>query len=67
MIKDLKDLLKEEKVSLYDYVASNYYKLDKEELKELLLNMIYVLFSYDNDLCESLEVEAIKETIERGE
>lgn len=42
---------------LYGYVANNYYKLTKEELKELLLNAIYVA---DDDQ------KIINETIDRN-
>ena len=40
MIKDLKIMLFDKNINLYDYVANNYYKLSKEELTELLLNVI---------------------------
>ena len=60
MIKDLKIMLFDKNINLYDYVANNYYKLSKEELTELLLNVIYELEGRND-----LKINAIKNTIER--
>lgn len=53
-ISDMKNI----KNNLYDYVANNYYKLGKEELKELALNAIYVA---END------AQIVAEILERNE
>jgi hypothetical protein len=37
---------------LYDYIASNYYKMSKEELKNLLLEYIYIFYKATNQLNE---------------
>lgn len=52
--------------SLYDYIASNYYKLSKEELKELILNLDYAIYNrFGKNLYLSLENQALEDTIER--
>ena len=45
---EIKDIIKEMRSGkgLYDLVANNYYKLSKEDLKEICLNAIYIA---DND------------------
>lgn len=74
LIKDLKHIRNDNKMnkgantSLYDYVATNYYKMSKEELKELILNLDYAI--YDNLNRKeylNLENQAIEDTIERLE
>lgn len=71
-LKDLKHIRNDNKmnngvnVSLYDYVASNYYKLSKEELKELILNLDYIMYDLlDKEKYLDLETRAIEETIDR--
>lgn len=54
--------------TLYEFVASNYYKMDKEQLKELVLNLDYILYKYETERDYlRLENAAIQETIERWE
>ena len=45
---EIKDVIKEMKngKGLYDLIANNYYKLSKEDLKEICLNAVYIA---DND------------------
>lgn len=40
---DKEEILKELEKAPYDFVANNYYKLDKEELKNICLEAIYQL------------------------
>lgn len=52
--------------SLYEFVTNNYNDLSKEQLKELILNLDYVLYStFRRKAYLDLENEAINETIER--
>lgn len=54
--------------SLYEFVANNYTDLTKEQLKELLLNLDYILYStFDKKTYKDLESKAINETMERLE
>ena len=50
-----KEILKGLKKASYDFIANNYYKMDKETLKDILLEYIY--------LCDNEEevIESIKE------
>lgn len=55
-------------VSLYDFVASNYYNMTKEQLKELILNLDYILYDYfraNKQMFVKMENMAIEETINR--
>lgn len=65
IIEELTKIL-EGKQTLYEFIANNYYKLTKEELKELVLNLDYALVN-TGQIGEKLEQEMIKETIERLE
>lgn len=57
-----------ENKTLYEFVAANYYKMDKEQLKELVLNLDYILWKYESERDYlRLENAAIQETIERME
>lgn len=53
---EIKDIIKEMRSGkgLYDLVANNYYKLSKEDLKEICLNAIYVADN-DNEILEEME------------
>ena len=28
-------------ISLYDYITNNYFKMNKEQLKEIIINLVY--------------------------
>lgn len=52
--------------SLYEFVANNYNNLTKEQLKELILNLDYILYStFSKKTYKDLESKAINETMER--
>lgn len=54
---DLKGFINEIRVNkkgLYDLIANNYYKLSKEDLKEIALNAVYIA---DNDNAIINEIE----------
>ena len=55
-----KEILKGLKEASYDFIANNYYKLSKEQLKDILLEYIYVVD-------EDTEEEAIENIKERWE
>ncbi|HZK32866.1 MAG TPA: hypothetical protein VFC60_00040 [Tissierellaceae bacterium] len=68
MDKELKELGSDNDNSLYDYVASNYYKMTKEQLKEFFLNMNYATFEKTTkEQFEIIENKAINYFIERNE
>lgn len=55
-----------ENTSLYDYIANNYYKMSKEELKELILNLDYAMcHNLGRNLYLDLETQALRDTLER--
>ena len=52
--------------SLYEFIANNYNNLTKEQLKELVLNLDYILYStFSKKTYKDLESKAINETMER--
>lgn len=46
--------------TLYDFVANNYYAMGHEELKEVLLNVIYVYMNA-NETKKAQLIQEIKE------
>lgn len=59
------------KGKLYDYIANNFYKISKEDLKDLILEIIYMIYydyeySIDTDrqLLNEHIVECLKENRE---
>lgn len=38
------------KGSAYDFIANNYYKMDKDTLKDICLECIYELMNTDSDI-----------------
>ena len=65
MILD-KDFLETE--YLNDYVCNNYWKLDKEELKELFTNLHYAISKrVDSETLREIEKETKLDTIDRLE
>lgn len=55
-----KEILEGLKKASYDFIANNYYKLSKEQLKDILLEYIYVTDT-------EAEEEAIENLAERME
>lgn len=49
-------------LSLYEYVGNNYYRMDKEELKEIILNIIY---NVKEEEIEKIKDNFIKDMEER--
>lgn len=59
------------KGNLYDYIANNFYKISKEDLRDLILEIIYMIYydyeySIDGDrqLLNEHIVECLKENRE---
>lgn len=59
------------KGKLYDYIANNFYKISKEDLRDLILEIIYMIyFDYeysidgDRQLLNEHIVECLKENRE---
>ena len=56
-IDEIINAIKED--TLYDYIANNYYQFDKYDLKDILLEIIYVTDDYilenENELIENLK------------
>ena len=45
-MKDFIDVLKNNPDNAYDFICSNYYKMSKEELKDITKELLYAV--YDN-------------------
>ena len=56
MKKEIIQAIKEDK--LYDFIANNYYKISKEETRDLLLELIYMIY-FDYEYC----IEENKKTL----
>ena len=56
---------------LYDYIANNFYKISKEDLRDLILEIIYMIYydyeysiDADRQLLNEYIVECLKENRE---
>lgn len=49
---------------LYDYIANNYYKMSKEQLKEIILELDYAIYNRVSNY-QDFEKQAIEEMKER--
>lgn len=50
------------KGKLYDYIANNFYKISKEDLRDLILEIIYMIY-YDRNckkIADYFKMKAIK-------
>lgn len=72
MEQEIIQAIKEDK--LYDYITNNFYKISKEDLRDLILEIIYMIyFDYeysidgDRQLLNEHIVECLKENREREE
>lgn len=60
-MKDLEKLFNEGE-TLYDFVAKNYWKMSKEELKDLFLNFNFATYKFvGEDNMKMLEKETVDE------
>lgn len=51
--------------NLYDYVAIHYYEMSKEQLRDIILELSYVLYTHqipDKEILEELEYKYRYET-----
>lgn len=51
--------------NLYDYVANHYYEMSKEQLKDIILELSYVMYEHkipDKEILEELEYKYRYET-----
>lgn len=69
MEQEIIQAIKEDK--LYDYIANNFYKISKEDLRDLILEIIYMIYydyeysiDADRQLLNEHIVECLKENRE---
>ena len=52
-----------EKDTDYDFIANHYYKMDKDDLKDIILELLYGI--YDNEKCgvdaKDVAIDGLKE------
>lgn len=58
--------LKGQETSFYDYISANYYKLSKEQLKEIIINMDYAIYCRNEEMTKEIEKETVAYLKERG-
>ena len=56
-MKDFVAVLKNNPNAAYDYIASNYYKLSKEELRDVIKELLYSIYT---NVLESEQKEILK-------
>ncbi len=47
---------------LYDYIANNYYKMSQEDLKDIVLELVYAVYAN----CDSKQAKQIYSDMEQG-
>lgn len=64
-LHQLKWDIEEDKEGLYSYIADNYFKMEKEELKEWVLNILYI-YGHNQELNDKeKQIKVIDEMLER--
>lgn len=56
-----------EKDGIYEYVSQNYWKMTKEELRDVCKELSFSLYHHDMELSKELEKVAIKELKESAD
>lgn len=56
-----------EKDGIYEYVSQNYWKMTKEELRDVCKELGFALYRHDMELSKELEKTAIKELRENAD
>lgn len=60
MEQEIIQAIKEDK--LYDYIANNFYKMSKEDLRDLILEIIYMIY-YDYEYSIDVDRQLLNEHI----
>lgn len=56
-----------EKDGIYEYVSQNYWKMTKEELRDVCKELSFSLYHHDMELSKELEKAVIKELKENAD
>ena len=56
-----------EKDGIYEYITQNYWKMEKEELRDVCKELSFALYHHDRELLKELEKEAINELKENAD
>lgn len=62
-----KQLDEMEKDGVYEFVTQNYWKMTKEELRDVCKELSFALYHHDIELLKELEKEAIDELRENAD
>lgn len=65
MMKEFIKVLKENPNHAYDFIANNYHKFSKEELKDITKELLYAI--YDNPIVKSEHDEILSSVAEELE
>ena len=56
-----------EKYGIYEYVSQNYWKMTKEELRDICKELSFALYHHDLELSKEIAKTAIKELRENAD
>lgn len=62
-----KQLDEMEKNGVYEFVTQNYWKMTKEELRDICKELSFALYHHDRELSKELEKEVINELRENAD
>lgn len=57
------EVLKENPNHAYDYIANNYYKFSKEELKDITKELLYAIYDNHTKAMSNLILEEVAEEL----
>lgn len=60
MKKEIMQAIKEDR--LYDFIANNYYKIDREETRDLILELIYFVYEENKKILNRQIIKNLKES-----
>lgn len=57
------EVLKENPNHAYDYIANNYYKFSKEELKDITKELLYTIYNNNSKAMQSIMLEEVADEL----
>ena len=63
MMKQFIEVLKNNPNHAYDYIANNYYKFSKEELKDITKELLYTIYNNNSKAMHDIMLEEVADEL----